>query len=338
MNKSSKIGRNDPCWCGSGKKYKKCHFGRSDDTPPESHKTATVSKGTVTPIRPVPDHIVAPPYVKAGKPVGRRTASVLTEEQELADMRHACLTARRTLDAIIEKAGVGVTTEELDAFAHTFIIEQGAYPSTVNYQGYTKAICTSVNEVVCHGIPDSRPLEDGDIVNIDVTVYINGFHGDCSETIFIGTPSDRAINLVKTTHASMMAGIHSVKPGVKVGEIGKAIEKVIRPTSYSIVRDFTGHGIGRKFHMDPSVLHFYTPSSRMRLKEGMTFTIEPMINEGEWGCRVWSDDWTAVTVDHKLSAQFEHTIIVTEDGAEILTTYPGYVPFFQKQLAAMGKA
>lgn len=326
----TKIGRNDACWCGSGKKYKACHLD-SDASGKTQPVLGTVSAGKVSPMRTVPANIPRPEYASSGQASRKRLSCVKTNPEDIEKMRQACAVARRVLDTVIQAVRPGITTEELDALAHQTTISLGAYPSTLNYQGYKKSICTSINEVICHGIPDDRPLKNGEIVNIDVTVYFNGMHGDCSETVFVGEVDEEAVRLVRTTYECMMKGIEQVRPGQPLFAIGRAIEDHAKAHGYSVVRDFTGHGIGSLFHMDPQILHYFTPRLAERIQVGMTFTIEPMINEGTWRCSIWPDDWTAVTTDLKRSAQFEHTILVTPTGYEILTLGSG-TPWFEKQL------
>jgi len=234
-------------------------------------------------------------------------------------MRRAGAAARDVLDRVLEAVRPGRSTDELDRIAHERCIQLGAYPSPLEYQGFPKSLCTSINEVVVHGIPDSRPLKEGEIINCDVTVYLDGMHGDCSETIFVGSVDQDSRRLVRVTWECMMRGIELIRPGLKLNKIGQAIEAHARKYGYGVVRDFSGHGIGEAFHMDPYVAHYFERRNPRILQEGMTFTVEPMINMGSHRCRVWDDDWTAVTVDLKRSAQFEHTILVTSDGVELLT-------------------
>ena len=216
----------------------------------------------------------------------------------------------------------GVTTEELDWIAHQAYIERGAYPSTLNYHGYPKSICTSVNEVICHGIPDDRPLEDGDIVNIDVTAYLDGVHGDCNATFLAGDVDPESRALVEVTRECRDLGILAVRPGRPLSDIGRAIELHASAHGYGVVRMFVGHGIGQQFHISPSVPHYYTAEASALMQPGMTFTIEPMITLGTWREKMWDNGWTAVTVDGRRTAQFEHTLVVTDDGADVLTLEP----------------
>jgi methionyl aminopeptidase len=234
-------------------------------------------------------------------------------------MRLAGRAAREVLEIVKAAVTPGITTDELDAIAHEAYLERGGYPSPLNYHGFPKSICTSVNEVICHGIPDSRPLEEGDIVNVDITIYLDGVHGDCSETVLVGQVDNDARRLVRVAYECMMKGIEAVRPGSRVRDIGRAIEDHATKHRFSVVQAFVGHGIGEDFHTEPQVAHYYDARFTAVLRPGMTFTIEPMINEGVWQHRQWSDNWTAVTADLKLSAQFEHTLLLTEDGPELLT-------------------
>jgi len=237
-------------------------------------------------------------------------------------MRKAGRLAAETLDFITPMVTPGTTTETLDKLCHDFIVERRAIPAPLNYRGFPKSICTSINHVVCHGIPGERKLAEGDIVNIDVTVILDGWHGDTSRMFFVGKPSVKAQRLVEATYRAMMAGIEVVRPGAQLGDIGHAIQAVAEAERFSVVRDFCGHGIGRIFHDAPSVLHFGKPETGPELREGMFFTVEPMINAGRWEVKVLDDGWTAVTRDRSLSAQFEHTVGVTADGFEIFTRSP----------------
>lgn len=326
------IGRNDPCWCNSGKKYKKCHLQsdeRGETSPPgvaKKVKSPTVLPGKVSPTLTVPDEIGRPEYAISGKPTDKKLSCKKTSEDEIRRMRHAGRVARDVLNTVLAHVKVGMTTDELDKIAHERTLALGAYPSPLNYMGFPKSICTSVNEVVVHGIPDGRALVDGDVINCDITVYVDGMHGDCSETVFVGHVDEASRKLVQVTWECLLKGIDVVKPGELFSTIGKVIEKHATENGFSVVREFTGHGIGQFFHMAPYVTHFYEAGNRKIIEEGMTFTIEPMINAGSPGCRFWKDKWTAVTVDLARSAQFEHTILVTADGVEILTG--GREPFF----------
>ena len=230
--------------------------------------------------------------------------------------------AAETLDMVTAHVKPGVSTGTLDALCHEFITDHGAVPAPLNYRGYPKSICTSINHVVCHGIPGPKKLLDGDIVNIDITTIVDGWHGDTSRMFLVGKVGVQAAKLIDVTYECMMRGIEIVRPGVRLGDIGHAIQSYAEKHRYSVVRDFCGHGIGRVFHDSPSVLHFGRPGSGPALKAGMFFTVEPMINAGRHEVKILDDGWTAVTRDKKLSAQFEHTIAVTDDGYEIFTLSP----------------
>lgn len=239
---------------------------------------------------------------------------------EIEKMRIAGRLAADVLDMIEPYVKAGVSTNELNDICHRYIIEeQNAIPAPLNYQGFPKSICTSVNHQVCHGIPSDKILKNGDIVNIDITVIKNGYHGDTSKMFFVGEPSILGRNVTRIAHEGLWIGINLVKPGVRLGDIGYAIQKHAEKNRCSIVREFCGHGIGRVFHEDPQVLHYGTPGTRETLREGMTFTIEPMVNAGKAAIRILPDNWTVITKDHSLSAQWEHTILVTSDGFEVLT-------------------
>ena len=241
-------------------------------------------------------------------------------------MRKAGQLAAATLDMITDHVKPGVTTEELDTLCHNYILEHGAIPAPLNYKGFPKSICTSINHVVCHGIPGERELVEGDIVNIDVTCILDGWHGDTSRMFFVGDKIPvKARKLCDVTYDSMMAGIEAVKPGATLGDVGYAIQKVAEANRFSIVQDFCGHGLGQVFHMPPSVMHFGRPGTGPVLEPGMFFTIEPMVNAGKFQTKVLDDGWTAVTRDRSLSAQYEHSLAVTDDGFEIFTLSPrGY--------------
>ncbi|MCI0400548.1 MAG: type I methionyl aminopeptidase [Gammaproteobacteria bacterium] len=244
--------------------------------------------------------------------------------EEVERMRVAGRLAASVLHMIRPYVRPGITTGELDRICHEYIVKElGAIPAPLNYRGFPKSICTSVNHVVCHGIPGNKVLKDGDILNIDVTVIKNGYHGDTSKMFPVGTPSIRAKRLVKLSYECMRLGIEMVRPGVRLGDIGHAIEKHAKSNKCSVVREYCGHGIGREFHEEPQVLHYGTPGTGMELKEAMTFTIEPMINAGKHDVKLLPDNWTVVTKDHSLSAQWEHTVLVSADGYEVLTILPG---------------
>ena len=247
------------------------------------------------------------------------TVTIKTD-QEIEKMRVAGRLASEVLDMIEEHVVSGVTTDELNTICHDYIVnQQDAVPAPLNYRGFPKSICTSVNHVICHGIPGEKRLKKGDIINIDITVIKDGYHGDNSRMYYVGTPSIMAKRLCEVARESMFVGIDMVKPGIQLGDIGHAIQTHAQKNNFSVVREYCGHGIGKIFHEEPQVLHYGRPGTGMELIEGMTFTIEPMINAGKRETRLLSDNWTVVTRDHSLSAQWEHTILVTSKGHEILT-------------------
>jgi methionyl aminopeptidase len=247
-------------------------------------------------------------------------AVIIKTPDEIDKMRVAGRLAAEVLEMVGEHVTAGVTTAELDRICHDYIVGvQQAVPAPLNYRGFPKSICTSVNHQVCHGIPGSKVLKDGDIVNIDVTVIKDGFHGDTSKMFFVGAPSILARRLVDVTHQAMWKGIAQVRPGSQLGDIGHAIQQFVESQGYSIVQEYCGHGIGRGFHEDPQVLHYGAPKTGITLQAGMTFTIEPMVNAGKRNVKLLPDGWTVVTKDRKLSAQWEHTILVTPTGYEVLT-------------------
>ncbi len=243
--------------------------------------------------------------------------------REIEIMKESCQLAAKTLNYIEPFVKPGVSTDELNRLCHEFIVSHGATPSPLNYHGFPKSICTSLNHVICHGIPSPKDvLKDGDIVNVDVTTFFKGFHGDTNKTFLVGNVNPKIKKLVDVTYECMMLGIAQVRPGAHVGDIGAVIAKLAHKNGYSVVEEYCGHGIGREFHEDPQVVHNSDEGTGVALKEGMTFTIEPMINLGKRYCRLLSDNWTVVTQDGKPSAQFEHTVLVTSNGYEILTQAP----------------
>jgi methionyl aminopeptidase len=240
--------------------------------------------------------------------------------REIELMRKTCQLAARTLNYIEAYIKPGISTEEINQLCHEYIIKHGAIPAPLNYHGFPKSVCTSLNEVICHGIPSSKDiLKDGDILNVDVTTILDGFHGDTNRTFFVGEVKPEIKKLVEVTYQCMMKGIEVVRPGARLGDIGHAIQTLAEANGYSVVREYCGHGIGREFHEDPQVLHYGKAGSGVMLKQGMTFTVEPMINLGKRHCVLLDDGWTVITQDKKWSAQFEHTILVTDTGFEILT-------------------
>ena len=272
----------------------------------------------VSPRRTVPEGIAWPEYVDKPAPE-RYTGSEVKDADTIERMRVAGRLAAQARELVGSHVQPGVTTDELDRVGHEFLCDHGAYPSTLGYRGFPKSLCTSVNEVICHGIPDSRVIEDGDIVNIDVTAFINGVHGDTNATFLAGDVDEETRLLVERTHEALMRGINAVKPGRRLNVIGRVIESYANRFGYNVVRDFTGHGIGTTFHNGLVVLHYDQPAVETIIEPGMTFTIEPMINLGALDYEIWDDDWTVVNTDRKWTAQFEHTRVVTDDGAEILT-------------------
>jgi methionyl aminopeptidase len=275
-----------------------------------------VRPGRVSPPRTVPLEVARPPYVRDGgaKPGPFAPGTYATR------MRAAGAAAAKVLSTVGAAVAPGVTTDELDELAHDTYIALGGYPSTLHYKGYEKSICTSVNEIICHGIPDDRPLADGDIVNCDITIYLDGVHGDTSATFLVGDVAEELQRLVQVTHDSMWRGIREVRPGAPINAIGRAIQDYAEAEGFSVVRTFVGHGIGEEFHTAPSVPHYFDRTANEIMAPGETFTIEPMINVGSFELgRIWRDGWTAPTADGLASAQFEHTVMVTSDGVEVLT-------------------
>lgn len=295
--KKMRPGRNDPCPCGSGLKYKKCCMGKED-------------------IRITPKVIqdVVQTYLK-------KYNIRLKHEKDIEAIRLAGRIAVDTLDMIEPHIKPGVKTDDINTLVHDFTIKHGAVPAPLNYRGYPKSVCISINEVVCHGIPGERILEDGDIVNIDVTPILNGYYADTSKTFFVGTPSPGAKKIVNVARECLKAGLSMSRPGKRIGDIGWAIQKYAEGRGCSVVREFVGHGIGTDFHEAPQVPHYGIQGRGIVLVPGMVFTIEPMINLGEKELHVLPDQWTAVTNDGSLSAQFEQTLLITEDGYESLTPY-----------------
>ncbi len=277
-----------------------------------------IAPATISPRRPVPAHIPRPEYVDKDAPTPF-TGSEVKDEETIERMRIAGRLAAQALQLVGKHVEPGVTTDELDRIGHEFLCDNNAYPSTLGYRSYPKSLCTSVNEVICHGIPDSRPVEDGDIVNIDITAYIGGVHGDTNATFLAGDVDEESRLLVERTEESLRRAIKAVKPGRQVNVIGRVIESYARRFGYGVVRDFTGHGIGTHFHSGLIIPHYDESYYDTVIEKGMTFTIEPMLCLGTYEWDMWADDWTVVTKDKKRSAQFEHTLLVTDDGAEILT-------------------
>jgi methionyl aminopeptidase len=297
---------NDDCWCGSGKKYKRCH------------KLTLLRPGAVSPELAVPSEIERPDYYETGRPV-RSTESMVKSPDVIERMRKACHIAREVLEEVGSAVAPGVTTDTLDRVSHDAHVRRGVYPSPLRYNGFPKSVCTSVNEVICHGIPDDRPLVEGDIVNLDVTVYAEGVHGDTNATFPVGRIDPESARLVRVTRECLDRAIDAVRPGAPLSDIGRAIERRAHADGFSVVRAFVGHGVGEVFHGPPQVPHYYDRNATTVLEPGMVFTIEPMITMGAIEPLLWPDGWTAVTSDGSRSAQFEHTVLVTDDGVDVLT-------------------
>jgi methionyl aminopeptidase len=322
---------NEPCWCGSGRKYKRCHKAADSGVPQRdtvvggaerilasSAAARRIRPGLRSPKRDVPTEIARPDYAETGRP-GQVSAPLIKTPEEIERMRRACRAAAEVLGEVGAAVAPGITTDALDVLAHEACIARGGYPSPLGYHGYPKSLCTSVNEVICHGIPDSRALEEGDIVNLDVTIFLDGVHGDTNATFPVGEIDNTSSRLIEVTGECLVAAIAAVEPGGLLNAVGRAIQDHAEGNGFGVVRAFVGHGIGTIFHMAPQVPHYYDPRLTTRVEPGMTFTIEPMITVGAWQHRLWEDDWTAVTVDGSRTAQFEHTILVTDSGAEVLT-------------------
>jgi methionyl aminopeptidase len=291
-NKFFKSGRNDPCPCGSGLKYKKCCLDKTGADPGKL-KTEYAKKYRIR----------------------------IKEASDIENIRKAGQLALDTLDMVESEIRPGLATDTINTLVHDFTLKHGAVPAPLNYRGYPKSVCVSVNEVICHGIPGERILKDGDIVNIDVTPILNGYYADANKTFFVGTPGDSAKKIVSVAKKCLLKGMLMVKPGNTIGDIGWAIQKYAERHGCSVVREFVGHGVGFEFHEPPQVPHYGIRREGIRLIPGMVFTIEPMINLGKKELVVLNDRWTAVTKDGSLSAQFEQTLLVTDKGFESLTPY-----------------
>jgi methionyl aminopeptidase len=279
---------------------------------------STLVPGVLSPQRSVPQHIPRPEYVGRKGPE-RYTGPEVKDADTIERMRVAGRIAAQALLAVSEQIRPGVTTDELDRVGHDFLVAHDAYPSTLGYRGYPKSLCTSLNEVICHGIPDSTVLHDGDIINIDITAYVDGVHGDTDATYLVGDVDEESRLLVERTHEATLRAIKAVAPGRQLNVVGRVIESYAKRFGYGVVRDFTGHGIGTSFHSGLVVPHYDDPSATTVLEPGMTFTIEPMLTLGTIDYDIWDDGWTVVTKDRRRTAQFEHTILVTSSGSEILT-------------------
>jgi methionyl aminopeptidase len=290
---TEKVGRNDPCPCGSGRKFKKCCLGKEQDPESENVKDLYFQKYKIQ----------------------------LKENKDIEGIRKAGRLAMDTLDMVESKIRPGIITDEINTLVHEFTISNGAIPAPLNYRGFPKSVCISINDVICHGIPGDRVLNDGDIVNVDVTPILDGYFADVSKTFFIGTPAADAQKIVSVARESLKKGMSMVQPGNTIGDIGWAIQSYAERKGCSVVREFVGHGVGIEFHEPPQVPHYGRKGDGLLLVPGMVFTIEPMINLGKSPLRILEDNWTAVTADGSLSAQFEQTILVTKDGYESLTPF-----------------
>jgi len=291
--KPVKVGRNDPCPCGSGLKYKKCCVGKEDAVLPPNLEALYARKHRI------------------------RVKSV----KDIEAIRRAGRLVVETLDLVAPRIRPGITTDEINTWVHEFTMQNGAVPAPLNYRGYPKSVCVSVNEVICHGIPGERVLKDGDIVNVDVTSILDGYYADANKTYFVGSPGPDAHKIVSVARECLRRGMGMVKAGNTVGDIGWAIQAYAEAQGCSVVREFVGHGVGFDFHEPPQVPHFGRKGEGLALIPGMVFTIEPMINLGRKELRILEDEWTAVTRDGSLSAQFEQTVLVTENGCESLTPW-----------------
>jgi methionyl aminopeptidase len=285
-----KLARNDLCWCGSGKKYKKCHLD------------SDIASGAVS-----KEQVHLPPGV------------IIKTEEQINGIRKSCKLTKEILDMVSGHIQPGITTNSINDLVHEYTIKQGGIPAPLHYNGFPKSVCVSINNVICHGIPDTTELKDGDIVNVDVTTIMDGYFGDAGRMFIIGNASEVAHRLVRVAEECLYIGIEQVKPYHDLGEVGYAIEQHAVKNGFSVVRDYGGHGIGIKFHEEPHVHHYGSRKRGFLMQPDMVFTIEPMINQGRYETRLMADSWTAVTIDGKLSAQWEHTVRVTETGVEILT-------------------
>ena len=296
---ANSLARNAPCWCGSGKKFKKCHLGEEQVQSPPKHEKPQLR-----------DNLI----------------SIKTEEQ-IEGIRKSSKLTKKLLDMVEDRIAEGVTKNEIDKWVHSETLANGAIPAPLNYghgkgkrrMPFPKSICTSPNNVICHGIPNNQALSNGDILNVDITCVLNGYYGDASRMFIIGDVPEETRELVEVTRECLNLGIEQVFPSNRLGDIGHAIQNHAEKHGFSVVSDFAGHGVGLEFHEAPQVLHYGQPGKGEMLRENMVFTIEPMINMGSYECRILGDGWTAVTADGSLSAQWEHTLLVTDSGAEILT-------------------
>lgn len=285
-----KLSRNDLCWCGSGKKYKKCHLD------------SDLVQGNIS-----------------GEKIQPSPGVIIKTEKQLNGIRKSCMLTKEILDMIQKRIRPGIITNDINDWVHEYTVSHGAVPAPLHYNGFPKSVCVSLNSVICHGIPDNTVLKEGDILNVDVTTLLDGYYGDAGRMYIIGVASEQAKRLVRVAKECLYTGIDQVRPRRDLGEIGYAIEQHALKHGYSVVRDYGGHGIGLKFHEEPHVHHYGSRKRGIVMLPNMVFTVEPMINEGRYETRLMPDSWTAVTVDGKLSAQWEHTVRVTETGVEILT-------------------
>ena len=296
---ANSLSRNAPCWCGSGKKFKKCHLGKEQ----------------------IPSHPMQE------KPLFNDKLIYIKNEEQIEGIRKSSQLTKKLLDMVEDRIAEGVTTNEIDQWVHSETLANGAIPAPLNYghgkgrrrMPFPKSICTSPNNVICHGIPNNQALSNGDILNVDITCILDGYFGDASRMFIIGDVPEETRKLVEVTRECLKLGIEQVFPSKRLGDIGHAIQNHAERNGFSVVRDFAGHGVGLEFHEAPQVLHYGQPGKGEMLRENMVFTIEPMINMGSYECRILGDGWTAVTADGSLSAQWEHTLLVTDSGAEILT-------------------
>lgn len=294
------------------------------DVMPEFNWTGPLQPYRISPRRPVPAHITKTDYAQTAYPASEAKSRLQQmiptyNAEDIAGIREACRVGREVLDIAHAAVAPGVTTDELDRIVHEAMMEREAYPSPLNYYDFPKSVCTSVNEVICHGIPDARELQNGDIVNVDVTAYYKGYHGDLNETFVVGEVDDESKKLIKTTHDALMKAIAMCKPGTRYREVGEVITKHCAVAGFQVVRSYCGHGIGNLFHCQPNIPHYAHNKAVGIMKEGHVFTIEPMVNVGTWRDVTWPDGWTAVTEDGKRSAQFEHQLLITATGCEVLT-------------------
>ena len=296
---ANSLSRNAPCWCGSGKKFKKCHLGKEQIPSPPIQEKPNLSAKLI--------------YIK--------------NEEQIEGIRKSSQLTKKLLDMVEDRIAEGVKTNEIDQWVHSETLAHGAIPAPLNYghgkgrrrMPFPKSICTSPNNVICHGIPNNQALSNGDILNVDITCILDGFFGDASRMFIIGDVPEETRKLVEVTRECLNLGIEQVFPSKRLGDIGHAIQNHAEKNGFSVVRDFAGHGVGIEFHEAPQVLHYGQPGKGEMLRENMVFTIEPMINMGSYECKILGDGWTAVTADGSLSAQWEHTLLVTDSGAEILT-------------------